>query len=269
MDYVEFAPSKHVAEFIRCFWTLEQDGDVSETTAEPILPDGCPEIVFNLAAPFRQHYQNTSAVQPRTIIVGQMKQFILIEPSGAVNLFGVRFQPFGLYPLIKQSLNELTNRVESIETVFDRFGLEIEEKINKAKSTSNRIDVFETFFYSLIEGKHAGAVSLQSACNMISETGGMLSIGNLTKSLGTNSKQLERRFNREIGLSPKSFSRITRLQTILQRLNNAAVANWADLACGFGYFDQAHFIKDFREFTGNSPEEYVKQQNRLTEFFIQ
>lgn len=269
MKYTEYLPSNHIAGFVRCFWTIEHSGDHSDIFAEPILPDGCPEIVFNLAAPFRRHYQNRAEIQPRTVVVGQMKQFVLIEPSKQANLFGVRFHPFGLYPLIRQSLADLTDRIESIDSVFNRYGNDLEDAITGAESTKDRISVFEKFFCPSVEFRTSGENFIRFACSTISESGGMLPIGDLTRRLGTNSKQLERQFNKEIGLSPKSFSRITRLQSILQNLNKPAVSNWADLSYQFGYFDQAHFIKDFKEFTGNSPNEYMKQQKQLTEFFIQ
>ena len=86
--------------------------------------------------------------------------------------------------------------------------------------------------------------------------------------LGVNIKTLERKFTREVGLTPKLYTRIKRLQTVLRMLDQHEKVGWADIAYGAGYVDQAHFIKDFRNFAGVTPKSFVMQQNAMSDSFV-
>jgi methylphosphotriester-DNA--protein-cysteine methyltransferase len=80
-----------------------------------------------------------------------------------------------------------------------------------------------------------------------------------------NYKYLERQFLKIIGLTPKSYSRIARFQNVMQALKYAAFHPWPSLALDCGYYDQAHFIKEFKAFTGATPSEFVARQNQIAE----
>src|SRR5438128_6487525 len=104
MQYLECAPGPRLSKYIRCFWQLEDDASISNS-AEPVLPDGSIEIVFNLADSFRRyHSDNTIETQPKTILVGQMRGPATIQPTGRVSLFGIRFRPYGAFPFLRMSL---------------------------------------------------------------------------------------------------------------------------------------------------------------------
>ena len=110
MHYLESAPSLRFAQLIKCFWSLEyQNCGVGEP--EPIVPDGCIEIVFNLADRFRRFIGNECGTQPASLVAGQMKQCVLIAPTGDVRLFGIRFQSHGAVPFFRFDLSELANRI--------------------------------------------------------------------------------------------------------------------------------------------------------------
>ncbi len=99
MRYRAIPPSPYLAKYIECFWTLESDDKLSTASPERILPDGCVELIFNLADPFKRYHANgTTEIQPKTLITGQMRRYAMIEPTGRVKLLGVRFQPSGAYP---------------------------------------------------------------------------------------------------------------------------------------------------------------------------
>jgi AraC-like DNA-binding protein len=267
MFYREFAPSKQLVKYVKCFWVLQQPFQHSGHKPELILPDGCPEIVFNLAEPFRRLYPDRVEIQPRSIVAGQIRQHILVEPARQVNVFAVRFQPNGIYPLVRQPLNELTNKIESIDTVLGRSGKLLEQKVLDADTTKSRIIHVEK-----VLTKRIGSVSqspfVERASREIAKTKAFVKVDELVKNLGTNSKTLERHFNREVGITPKFYSRVVRFQRVLQRLNCANTKSWADLAYSFNYSDQAHFIKDFKEFAGATPSSFIKQNNQMSDSFV-
>lgn len=265
MIYKELTPSAQLRAYIKCYWVLE--GRPSLGTPELILPDGCPEIVFNLAAQFNRHYATFAEAQPRSIVVGQIRQHVAVEPTGNVKLFGVRFKPNGLYHLVRQPIEVLTDKIDSMETVLGAFGREIEDRILHAASSKERVFMFEKSILNRLEdskGHHLAS----TAARIIVDYRGQIRICDLANALDTNSKTIERIFRREIGITPKFFCRITRLQGVLQVLNSGNFRSWADLAYSFGYFDQAHFINDFREFAGVSPNAFISRNNAISDSFV-
>lgn len=269
MKYQEFPPSMHLADKIRCYWILEQKYFPTNLVPEPILPDGCPEIIFNLASPCYRCYPDKVELQPQTMIIGQMKHYVLIQPAKSLEIFGVRFHPTGFYDFIKQPLCDLTEKIADADSVLGKLGKEIEQRINEASTTLERISIFESYYEKQTSRSKHHPTLLKRVIQTISESGGQTQIEQIAQNVNINIKQLERIFNREIGLTPKSFSRIIRLQRILRHLNETPVKDWADLAYSFGYFDQAHFIKDFKNFSGTSPNSFARKTNQLTDFFIQ
>jgi hypothetical protein len=122
MRYRAIPPSPYLAKYIECFWTLESHDKSSTASPERILPDGCVEIIFNLADPFkRYHPDGTLEIQPKTLLTGQMRRYARIEPTGCVKLLGVRFHPGGSYPFLPLSLSELTDKIISFDSVESRF----------------------------------------------------------------------------------------------------------------------------------------------------
>jgi transcriptional regulator GlxA family with amidase domain len=95
-----------------------------------------------------------------------------------------------------------------------------------------------------------------------------LGVSQLADKLNIHRRNLERRFETAVGMSPKQLSRIVRLQSTLKLLEQKKYSNLTSLAYESGYYDQAHFIKDFREFTGISPKSFFANNLRLSALFI-
>jgi AraC-like DNA-binding protein len=267
MNYQEFPPSPRFARLIKCYWTLD-DNSSEQECPEPILPDGCPEIVFNFSEPIQRHHGSEVEIQPSAIVVGQMETSVVIEPTLPISLFGVRFHPHGLYHLIKQPLHELTNRIEEVGAVFGQIGRELEERINNSKNIDERIVLFENLFSRSVEEYVEKENFSEIAGGIIYECNGSIKIDDLAEALKTNSKMIERRFLREIGITPKRLCRIARFQETARLISVSGVRNWADLAVDAGYFDQSHFIKEFKKYSGLTPTRLVERTLHLTDFFV-
>jgi methylphosphotriester-DNA--protein-cysteine methyltransferase len=267
MQYVESPPSREIANWVRCFWSLKQTQVGDRTTVERVLPDGNPEIVFNLADRFRRHSITNDEIQPATIVVGQMTRFVMIEPTGTVELFGVRFHPFGLMPLLGDSMTQMTDRIESLANIAPGHGVEIEERLASAADFHARIRCFERWFLSFAP-KMRGAAKIElirRATRVINEDGGASRIRDVSSRLGVSQKKLERVFCQGIGVTPKTYSRVARLKRVVHAIDLGE--DWAETAYRCGYFDQAHFIHEFRAFSGLTPGAFVRETNRLNELF--
>lgn len=265
MDYRELYPAAEFGRFVRCFWQLEHDG--VDAGIERVVPDGCPEIVFNLADPFEQFAETGRRKQPLSIIVGQMSRAVTIRPTGRVRLFGVRFQPYGLAGVFDDAASTISDRIESVADVFGGATRELEERIFLAVDFESRRMVFESWLRRRMRMRAESAqfAVVAAAADAIERSNGGLRIGDVSKFVNANQRSLERAFGRVLGISPKAFARIVRIQTVLKSIGGEPA--WADLAVAGGFFDQAHFIRDFRALTGVCPSEFYRESNQMAEYF--
>ena len=265
MNYSEHLPSPQLAAIVKHYWSLEHDG--ARADPETILPDGCPELVFNLSDRFERIDGAKTEIQPATLFAGQMRRSITIRATGKVALFGVRFQAAGASALGRFSLYELTDRIFDIESVLGREGTEMEEAVNLASGFEKKIAVFESFLVEAMGKRVQPGTVVNAAIDLIERYGGEVTISKLANCLNISERRLERNFREQVGLSPKKFSRIVRFQNVVRTIERATDTKMLDAALSLGYFDQSHMIRDFREFSGKSPLEYFTETHRMSALF--
>ena len=268
MDYQTYDPYRNLKALIRCYWTLESPKEeISEK--QTIVPDGCMEMIFHYGDLYRQFTGNgKSIIQPRCFVIGQLTRPLEIAPTGATGIFSVRFHPWGFEPFAGIPIKSMENTAVSLEKLFGKDGREIEEEILNANSAPERIKLIETFLFSRLTDAQTIDRIVRSTVETILTVDAQLSVDKLSRQININRRQLERRFSSAIGLGPKQIQKIIRLQATLKILLNKNFRNLTDLAYQGEYYDQAHFIKDFKEFTGITPKEFYGNSFKLTSFFI-
>ncbi|MFT5286473.1 MAG: AraC-like DNA-binding protein [Planctomycetota bacterium] len=269
MEYIELIPSRLFKPFIRCYWSLQSNGVLE---SERITPDGCPEIILNRADRFERVGPDGSRhLQAEILLVGPIQRAIEIAPTGVVDLFGIRFEPGGLHALLGMPIHE----VEDEDLCLGLIESKLRDELSLVKSSSNLLSqasqveaAFARQFEARgIQGGTRSALGLVgSAVNLIES--GVYSVAQLSESLGVNRRALERLFRSEVGLSPKVFARIQRLQNVLVHLDGKfIVPNWTQLALNHGFSDQSHLIREFRGMTGTTPELYLAERTEFSNCF--
>lgn len=265
MHYSEITSRPPLNRFVECFWTLEGDGPSAGGTPERILPDGCVELILNFGDRFSQHQNNQRELQPRHFLVGQMSGPILISPNGAVQLLGIRFHPGGTAPFLRVPMNELTDQIAelgSLSSELERELLIVSEDLSSLRERTTAIE--SVLMARLLRGSHH-SFAIKLAARIV-ESAGCVSVDQLATAAGISSRQLERRFLREIGLGPKLLGRILRFQQVFRAVERVDSA-WASIAVECGYYDQAHLIRDFTQFAGQTPAVLLAERSALTEAF--
>ena len=244
MEYRERRPQPPLSSFVECFWALESD--VPSPQPERILPDGCVELILNFGAQFSQHDDDEQRLQPRSFVVGQMTGPILISPTGPVQLLGVRFHPGGTLPFLRVPLHEITDQVVDLGGLSSKLERELLSVTSQWSLLSEKMNAVEAFLTNqVLSTKEKSSLTMPAA--RIVETGGLVSVDQLASDAGISSRQLERRFLREVGLNPKLLGRIIRFQQVFRAVAQCNSA-WASVAIECGYYDQAHLIRDFNQF---------------------
>lgn len=267
MNYQTFQPCHHLTTLVQCYWILE---NVIDETPEKqtIVPDGCMEMIFHYGDMYRQYLENgNSIIQPRCFVIGQLTRPLEIKPTGETGIFSVRFHPNGFLPFATIPIREMENTAVSLEKLFELDGLNIEQKILTSNSTSERIKHIETFLLNRLTDIETVDRIVKSTVETILTANGQLSVDELSKRTNINRRQLERKFSSAIGLSPKQLSKTIRLQATLKMLLNKQFTSLTALAYENEYYDQAHFIKDFKELTGFTPKEFYGNNIKMSSLF--
>jgi AraC-like DNA-binding protein len=267
MDYRQLQPHPFLRRYVQCFWSLQSSAE-EPPAVERILPDGRLELVIHFGAHFKQHQgDGTTLSQPASLVAGQSRRPVLIEPTGKVGMVGVRFRPAGAYLFFQSPLAELTGRIVSLDLLWGRLGKLLEEQVAAAPTEAARIHVLETALLEQLAKESCIDPGVEAAVEMILAAGGSLSVGRMAEALGLSSRQLERKFHPRVGLAPKEFCRIVRFQKTFRALRSRPVVDWASLALACGYYDQPHFIRDFKEFAGRTPSSYFGERHPMSDFF--
>ena len=262
MDYQTYEPHIDLKSLISCYWTLEVPKQ-SEPQKQRIVPDGCIEMAFILGEDIKRYTsENEFILQPRAMVLGQTIEPFYIEPTGYVNTFAIRFYPYGFANFVTEPISNLVNKETPIDQLFNKeIANDLEQKIVKAGNTEQRISIIEKFLLNRLNDKKTINRIVKTTVDSLLSTNGSASINSILKDNLSKRRQLERNFKKQIGVSPKQLGKVIRLQTALKMLLDPKSENLTDIAYESEYFDQAHFIKDFREFTGINPKEFLTHEN--------
>ena len=264
-----FEAHPDLAPFVKCFWNLEsprEETPVSNT----IVPDGCMKLIFHYKDPYRYHPANQPVtILPRCFLIGQLTGPYEVEPMGETGTFFVCFRPNGFLPFTTASIKSMENTAVPLQELFGVSGQQYGEQILKANSTVERIQISESFLLTKLTEAGTFDSLVESTIDTIFSAGGRLSVSELSDIKQVSRRQLVRKFSSTIGLSPKQLSKTVRLQAALKTLLVKEDANFTSLAYENEYFDQAHFIKDFKEFTGLTPKEFYGEDLKMSLIFEQ
>ena len=269
MNYETFEPHPDLDAIVKCHWILEVPADM-EAPKQRVIPDGCIEMCFILGDDVKRFTSDTDfIIQPRTMVFGQITEPYYVQPTGYVNTFAVRFYPYGFANFIDRPIHELADKETPLTSLFEESSVKaLEQKIIEAPSTSSRIEAVEDFLRSKLKDRSTIDNIVKSTIDALSRTKGTEPIKAILKDDLSKRRNLERKFSKQVGISPKQLGKIIRLQAALKLILNNQGEKLTEIAYDSKYYDQAHFIKDFKEFTGTNPREYLGDDQMILSSLI-
>ncbi|HYH08547.1 MAG TPA: DUF6597 domain-containing transcriptional factor [Thermoanaerobaculia bacterium] len=220
MPYEEIPPTPALRPWVECFWTRRDDAP--SASEHRVLPDGCADLVFDLRA-------------GDSDVVGTMTRPLVIPPGGPSHFFGVRFRPGRAAAFLRIPLAEITDAQVPLGDLW------------KDWSGEPSIERIERELLRRLDPDRDPRVD--AAIAQILGSGGTARVNDLAREIGISRQHLARQFQHHVGVSPKTFARVTRFRRLLE----SQPADWADAAVAHGYYDQSHLIADFRELAGTTP----------------
>ena len=263
MRYTEAVPHPPLDTSVECFWFLEDGPAALPRPLERIVPDGCTELILHLGDRFERLTASGADQQPGAFLVGQLPHFVLLRPSRTIDTVGVRFRPAGARRFFRGPASSLTGRFVALDDLWGRRATdELQDRL-RAATRQERVGVLERALLGAMAGEEGDRAVARSAGFILGRSG-RVRVADVARDAGVSERSLERRFQEQLGLAPKAFARIARLQGALKSVGRQEQPDWADVAAECSYFDQPHLIRDFRALTGETPGEFVKNQGRLS-----
>jgi AraC-like DNA-binding protein len=261
MLFRTYTPQSPLSEFVEIIWFY--DGHQLPHAKERLLPTGTMEMVFNLREDRTWLYggENADEIQAfrGSILCGVHSKFFVIDTAAEISTFGVHFKPGGAFPFFNLPVGELHNIHVSLETLWGATADDIRNQLLEASTPDARFRVLENALLARAAGSFDRHPAVAFALKEFRSVPHTRTIADVSGQTGFSPRRFIQVFNEEVGLTPKLFCRVLRFQKVLRLIKKGQAVDWADVAASCGYFDQAHFIHDFRAFSGLNPSAYLAQ----------
>lgn len=237
----EFVPNNFLQRYIDAYWFFRNTSE--NKIYFPVVPDGCSDIIF---------YLNDSKKLGNlksTFVTGIMEYAQLISIPTNMEFFGIRFKPSILFYVLKTDMRKITNSMSELS----QFNKNIVNKLKidpYAKNESIVLNI-ENQIERMLEKIDAQDNFLKSVEKIIENPS--IGIEDIQEEYGLSLKTLQRNFYKKIGLSPKKFARIMRFQKAHKKISKEGLKNLVVIALSSGYFDQAHFNREYKKLVGYNP----------------
>src|SRR5215510_1910276 len=237
-------PGGVLGNFVELLWLY--DPYVVSHAHERLLPTATTELVFDL----REGVLGSAA----SVVAGPHSEYSVLDTSESASVLGVHFKPGGAFPFFGIPAGELHNQDVSLDCLWGARAEAVRDQLLRAPSPEAKFDVLEQALIDVartLDRHRAVAFALQEL-----SAPRRRSIAEVTEAIGMSQRCFIERFRHEVGMTPKLFSRVQRFQEVVRTVHPLRDVDWADIAVDCGYFDQAHFIHDFRAFSGLTPSSY-------------
>lgn len=262
-QYSIIPPSPILAPYVKSYWILKIGAGIPVT--ERILPTGCVQLTFHRGAALFSLTGEES--QPQAFVCGQSLTYSEVMTTGQLDMISIVFRPWTAKLFLGTPLTEFYGRNIAAQETGDRTLATLADRINETDDDGRCIALIEHF---LISRLHAPAnyhlPRIAATVQAIGSHPGT-SVTELAQTACLSTKQYNRLFAAHVGITPKEFIRIVRMQKALHLLQNGRTGNLAQLADECGFYDQSHMTREFRAFSGYTPTQYLAACEPYSDYF--
>jgi AraC-like DNA-binding protein len=247
MRFWTYRPGPPLADFVELFWYYEQYAPGHKK--ESILPMATMELVVQL--------DETS----RPVVSGPHSRPFVLDTAQPATMVGVHFKPGGAFAVLDISVAEIHNSQANLEEMWGRKANELKARIFECRTPQA---IFRFVEQTLLQTgvRHLKRhPAVEFALNEFAAVSPMPTVAEVNDRVGLTPRRFIKLFTEQVGLRPKLYCRIERFQRTLRSLEKTTRLNWAEVALSNGYYDQAHFVNEFRSLAGLTPMAYMRLRN--------
>ncbi|MCC5857452.1 MAG: helix-turn-helix transcriptional regulator [Ectothiorhodospiraceae bacterium] len=269
MEYKEFRAPTALRPVVYGFWLLRTDALPANQRRFRLFAEACPGITFQRVERLAPG-SGAGRIYDACHIHGPSDRFSDHDATGigTLEVIGVSFLPHALNTLFGVPTMTLANRVEPVQAVLGPVGASLESGLSRCPDTTTRLHHLRNWILNRLAALGLEPDPLQRAIHAQIQSEGRCAIGALIAASGLSRRQFERRFQFETGMSPKVFARVLRFQGALRMGHIPVRSKLVDIAQDGGYYDQSHFVREFRVFAGMPPRDYYARRQGVALNFI-
>lgn len=257
--YYRRIPQPLLSPFVHLLWYWR--GEAVAHRRERLLPSGESELIINLRdEPVRLYnWRNLDSFDSFRdgMLSGARSEPMVIDTDPEDHVLGVHFRPGGAFPFFQPPASELRNLCLPIDTLWRVHSSSLRDRLLEAPGIAAMFSVVEDYLLEQLVKPLEQHPAVAFALHHFARLPGATTVASVTDRIGLSSRRFIELFHNQVGLTPKAFCRVRRFQRVLHSIHGAHSVDWAQTALSCGYYDQAHFIHDFQEFSGLRPTAYL------------
>ncbi|CAG5006232.1 hypothetical protein DYBT9275_03765 [Dyadobacter sp. CECT 9275] len=263
-------PRPELVHLIDTFWVFENDFGVPTDDSRVIAPNGKAKFIYS--------YRNGLSTVENGIQTDYKEQDIffigiwdrpvtLVSKSRATGTIGIELTPNGLHRFTRLSASEVSNRIHSFSDIYGAAGQNLLERLSNTQNLEEKITELQNFLVAIIQSTNRNNALIDDSVRLIQNASGLYTIKDLVDKSGYSKRYLDMLFKDHLGISPKTYAGIVRFQSFYDLWANTEQTDFYKDSLYELYYDQAHFIKEFKRFTGHTPWRYANLKNDFGKIF--
>ncbi len=269
MEFSPCQPRGGIAADVETIFHLK--GYCPDHSIERVVPDGSGNLIIELDGQNRWVADNVTHDPIQTCqhswLSGPHRNYFSISAVPETELIGIRFRPGGLFALLGQTVGDYVERIVDGSKVFGASIIALRKCLVDKLPIEEKLDLVEQWLTKERQTDHSVPRCVEYAIEQLTVTPSLRTIGNLVDQSGYSRKHFLHLFKKHVGLGPKELQRILRFSSALAQIQESKSLSWAAISIDCGYADQAHFIKDFKAFSGVNPSRFLDMQHGRMNFF--
>jgi AraC-like DNA-binding protein len=265
MFYKKYRPAKVLEDFVECYFVWE--GNPGKTINIESPPNALCSLVFNYQDKYRisnLKYRNRTV--PICFVSGQALGNYTLHLNGKIGVVGVAFKPAAFYQFYGVPMYELTDERIRFSEICSESCQKLHDSIGAEMDNLKKIEILERYLLRILERPKYGEEAIMVSANEIFDSKGQTNISELLDKVPMSRRNFERKFLEEVGVSPKTYAKLRRFGYTCSLMAGNRDVNLMDVLHEGGYYDQSHFIKDFKYFSGRTPRKYAKTNIELANY---
>ena len=263
-----YVPRFPLNQFVDHF--IYYEGYDPEHSIDRFLPDGNTEIIIDFDDVPKYIYDNQTFKEIQAChqvwASGVRTEFISIPSGKHAAMFVVHFKKGMAYPFFPMPMNEMTDRVVDADLLWGSQFAFLRERLLEIKEINLKFEAAEIFLLKHFQDRFSVNPAVAYALAEIIRGPDQISLGRVSQNVGYSQKHFIAMFKEHVGITPKAYLKIIRFQKAIVEIEERKEVNWAGISQDCGFYDQAHFINDFKFFSGFTPEEYVRRKNDVLNY---
>lgn len=257
-----YRPQPPLADCVAVFWLYE--GGPPRHALERHLPSGAMQLILNLHDDtfrlFEQPCLDSITTIRGPLLTGPRDTYTMLNTAQQVALIGVQFRPGGAASMLGLPASELRNTNVALDALWGAAAHDLRDRMLTARTPEARFHVLEAALTARLAYHAAPHPAVAYALREFHAVPQMRTVAEVANRVSLSSRRFIQVFSAAVGLPPKTYCRVRRFQAALRAISRGGGTSWAHLAASCGYYDQAHFIHDFRAFSGLTPSAYLARR---------